>query len=248
MREEWAREWPAIDTSPIDVVARVGRLAHFFDEGINELLSVYGIRREGWDVLASLRRAGPPYRASPTELYRRLMRTSGAMTNRLNRLESAGLIARVPDPADARGRLVELTEAGHRLVERLAPLHLANEGAMLEPLTPAERAELAALLAKILVAFEDAADPHASSGPEDAGRGSEDAGRGPEDAGRGPEDAGRGPEDAGRGPEDAGDWVSGRGRRNAGHARPGQLTSRRRKRQLPTISGITSHSATVVPT
>ena len=154
MRAEWAREWPALETDPIDVVARVGRLAHFFDEGINEVLRVRGIRREGWDVLASLRRAGPPYRASPTELYRRLMRTSGAMTNRLNRLESAGLIARVPDPADARGRLVELTEAGHLLVEELAPLHLANERAMLTPLTAAERAHLATLLAKLLLAFE----------------------------------------------------------------------------------------------
>jgi DNA-binding MarR family transcriptional regulator len=157
VRAEWASEWPALDTEPIDVVARVGRLAHFFDEGINAVLGVYGIRREGWDVLAALRRAGPPYRASPTELYRRLMRTSGAMTNRLNRLESAGLIARVADPADARGRLVELTENGHRLVDELAPLHLANEQTMLTPLTPAERAELAALLAKLLVAFETSA-------------------------------------------------------------------------------------------
>lgn len=154
VRAEWAREWPELQTAPIDIVARVGRLAHFFDEGINEVLRVHGIRREGWDVLASLRRAGPPYRASPTELYRRLMRTSGAMTNRLNRLESAGLIARVPDPTDARGRLVELTAAGHRLVEELAPLHLANERTMLSPLTADEWDELAALLTKLLLAFE----------------------------------------------------------------------------------------------
>jgi len=158
VRAEWAREWPDLDTEPIEVVARVGRLAHLFDERINAVLGIHGIRREGWDVLASLRRGGPPYRASPTELYRRLMRTSGAMTNRLNRLEATGLIARVPDPADARGRLVELTAAGHRVVEELAPLHLANERAMLAPIDPSERAELAALLAKILVAFESADD------------------------------------------------------------------------------------------
>jgi DNA-binding MarR family transcriptional regulator len=154
VRREWAREWPELDTSPIDVVARVGRLARFLDEGLDRVFETRGIRREGWDVLASLRRAGPPYRASPTELYTRLMRTSGAMTNRLRRLEDAGLIARVPDPADARGLLVELTPAGRKLVDELAPLHLANERELLAALSAKERRELAALLAKLLASFE----------------------------------------------------------------------------------------------
>jgi DNA-binding MarR family transcriptional regulator len=109
----------------------------------------------GWEVvLASLRRVGPPYRASPTELYTRLMRTSGAMTNRLRRLEEAGLVARVPDPADARGLLVELTPAGHRLVDELAPLHMANERELLAALSAREQRELASLLAKLLVSLE----------------------------------------------------------------------------------------------
>jgi DNA-binding MarR family transcriptional regulator len=155
VRAEWAREWPDLDTRPIDVVARVGRLARFLDEGMDGLFATRGIRREGWDVLASLRRAGPPYRASPTELYRRLMRTSGAMTNRLRRLEEAGLIARVPDPADARALLVELTPQGHDLVDELAPLHLANERALLAALSAKEQEELTGLLAKLLGPFED---------------------------------------------------------------------------------------------
>lgn len=154
-RAEWATEWPELDTEPIDVVARVGRLARFLDEGMDRVFIPYGIRREGWDVLASLRRAGPPYRMSPTTLYRRLMRTSGAMTNRLHRLESAGLVARVADPDDARGLLVELTAAGHRLIEAVAPLHLANERALIGALTPDEQRDLAVLLAKLLTAFED---------------------------------------------------------------------------------------------
>jgi DNA-binding MarR family transcriptional regulator len=165
VRAEWAREWPELDTGSIDVVARVGRLAHFLDEGMNRVFAAHGIRREGWDVLASLRRAGPPYRASPTMLYRRLMRTSGAMTNRLHRLESAGLIRRVADPGDARGLLVELTDAGHRLVEEVAPVHLANERALLAALTPHEQRRLAALLAKLLTAFE-AARPELTPPPD----------------------------------------------------------------------------------
>jgi DNA-binding MarR family transcriptional regulator len=148
--------WPELDTTPIDVVARVGRLARFFDEGMDRLFETRGIRREGWDVLASLRRAGPPYRASPTELYQRLMRTSGAMTNRLRRLEEAGLIARVPDPADARGLLVELTAKGRHLVDELAPLHMANERGLLAGLTAEEQRELVGLLAKLLAKLESA--------------------------------------------------------------------------------------------
>jgi len=175
VRAEWAREWPELDTEPIDVVARVGRLAHLLDDGLNRVFAPHGIRREGWDVLASLRRAGPPYRTSPTELYRRLMRTSGAMTNRLYRLERAGLIARVPDPQDARSRLVELTSAGHRLVEELAPVHLANERALLAALTVQERRDLAALLAKLLTAFEAEAAARRGGGHR-AGGGSPPAG------------------------------------------------------------------------
>jgi len=162
VRAQWEREWPGLDTSSIEVVARIGRLARFLDEGMDRVFVAHGIRREGWDVLASLRRAGPPYRASPTELYRRLMRTSGAMTNRLHRLERLGLITRVPDPSDARGLLVELTEAGHRLVDEVAPLHMANERALLSSLVPAEQGALADLLAKLLTALESGA---ADAGP-----------------------------------------------------------------------------------
>lgn len=154
VRREWAGEWPDLDTTPIDVVARVGRLARFLDEGLDRVFETRGIRREGWDVLASLRRSGPPYRLSPTDLYTRLMRTSGAMTNRLRRLEAAGLITRVPDPDDARGMLVELTPAGHELVDELAPLHLANERELLAGLSAKERRELAGLLAKLLAKLE----------------------------------------------------------------------------------------------
>jgi DNA-binding MarR family transcriptional regulator len=154
VRALWAKQWPELDTSPIAVVARVGRLARYFDHGMEEVLAAHGLRRESWDALASLRRVGPPYRLSPTELYRGLMRTSGAITNRLRRLESGGLVRRVPDPADGRGMLVELTPKGLELVDRVAPAHVANENRMLAALTPAERDRLADLLRKLLLSFE----------------------------------------------------------------------------------------------
>lgn len=159
MRQLWAKAWPELDTWPIEIVARVGRLARYFDHGMEQVFAGHELRRESWDALASLRRVGPPYRRSPTELYRGLMRTSGAITNRLHRLERAGLIRRVADPADGRGMLVELTGQGRELVDAVAPEHVANERRMLAALTPAEQRTLAGLLRKLLLSFENGAGP-----------------------------------------------------------------------------------------
>lgn len=154
VRDQWATERPDLDTAPVAVVARVGRLARYLDHGLERVLADYGLRRETWDVLASLRRTGAPYRLSPTELYRGLMRTSGAMSNRLRRLEHAGLVRRLIDPADGRGVLVELTDEGRTRVDAAAAAHLDNERGMLDALTPAEQDTLAGLLRKLLLAFE----------------------------------------------------------------------------------------------
>ena len=151
---QWASQAPELDVSPVGIVARVGRLARYLDQGLERVLSERGVRREGWDVLASLRRSGPPYRLSPTDLYLGLMRTSGAMTNRLRRLEEAGLVRRVADPSDARSLLVELTEEGRALVDELAPRHVANERMLIDALSPSEQTQLAGLLAKLLRSFE----------------------------------------------------------------------------------------------
>lgn len=159
MREQWAGEWPELDTFPVAVVARVGRLARYFDHGLERVFTQYGLRREHWDALASLRRAGSPFRLSPTALYRGLMRSSGAMTNRLHRLEADGLIRRVPDPDDGRGLLVELTEKGRSLVDEVAPVHVDNERAMLAALTPVEQRRFADLLRKLLLSFEAEQSP-----------------------------------------------------------------------------------------
>ena len=157
LRAAWAREWPELDTAPVAVVARVGRLAQHLDRGLERVFAQHGLTRESFDVLAALRRAGAPYRLTPTELYRTLMRSSGAMTNRLRRLTDAGLVRRVPDPGDGRVLLVELTPKGRRLFERVAPLHLANEDTLLQPLTAGEREQLATLLRKALRSFEEPA-------------------------------------------------------------------------------------------
>jgi DNA-binding MarR family transcriptional regulator len=164
---EWTRERPTLDLSAVAVVARLGRATRYLDEALDRLFGEHGLNRGSFDVLASLRRAGPPYRRSPTELYRALMRTSGAMTHRLGKLEADGLIRRVPDAEDGRSVLVELTARGRRLVDAIAPAHLENERRLLEPLSQAERIALADLLRKLLLAFEQG---QAAAG-EDRGHG-----------------------------------------------------------------------------
>jgi DNA-binding MarR family transcriptional regulator len=151
---QWSEVRPDLDIAPMAVLARLGRATAYGDAQINEGLAEFGLTRPSWDVLASLRRSGEPYRLSPTALYRGLMRSSGAMTHRLARLEQAGLIRRVADPSDSRGRLVELTPKGLSLVDRVAPLHLENERRLLSPLGASEQRELAALLRKLLASLE----------------------------------------------------------------------------------------------
>jgi DNA-binding MarR family transcriptional regulator len=151
---EWRKEQPRLDTSPIAVVARIGRACALLDRGLNENFARYGLNRTTWDVLAALRRVGAPYRRSPTELYRSLMRTSGGMTHLVDRLEQEGLVERIADPDDRRGLLVALTRKGRALIARVGPSHLETEQRMLAVLTKQEQAELARLLRKLLIGLE----------------------------------------------------------------------------------------------
>ena len=109
----------------------------------------------GWsDILAVLRRAGPPYELNPTELMRASLLSSGGTTKRLDRLAEAGLVQRRPDPNDRRGILVRLTRRGKSLIDRAMPVHLANQERLLAALTRSERRTLEDLLRKLLVSLE----------------------------------------------------------------------------------------------
>jgi DNA-binding MarR family transcriptional regulator len=104
----------------------------------------------GWhDVLATLRRGGPPYQLRPTEFASALMLTSSGTTKRLDRLEQAGMIERRPDPEDRRGTLITLTDAGRALIDAVTEAHLDNERRLVSALTDADRRRLADLLRKL---------------------------------------------------------------------------------------------------
>ena len=147
--EQWQRERPELDHSPIGVVGRVSRLARELDARLEPVYRDHGLE-PGWhDVLATLRRSGPPFRLRASEFSGALMLTSSGITKRLDRLEQAGLIKRDPDPHDRRGVLITLTPAGIELIDSVTEAHMANEARLLSALSEAERDRLAALLRKL---------------------------------------------------------------------------------------------------
>ena len=147
--EQWRRERPEIDHAPIGIVGRISRLAREMEARLEPVYAEHGLE-PGWhDVLATLRRTGPPYQLRPSDFTGSLMLTSSGTTKRLDRLERAGLVERTPDPDDRRGVIITLTEAGHELIDRVTEAHMANEARLLEGLSAREREQLAGLLRKL---------------------------------------------------------------------------------------------------
>lgn len=151
---QWKEERPDLDASPMAIIGRISRLETHFDVRIAEELARFDFGRGEFDVLATLRRSGPPFRLNPKVLSSRLMLSAGAMTNRLDNLEKRGLIRRTPDPSDRRALLIELTKEGKKTIDDAVSRHVANEERMLAALNKKERRELAALLRKLLLSAE----------------------------------------------------------------------------------------------
>jgi DNA-binding MarR family transcriptional regulator len=166
--EQWQRERPDLDVSPTHTLQRITRLSLLQAGSFARVFAPYGISFGEYLVLAALRRAGPPYRMSPTRLFNAVILSSGAMTNRLDGLEAMGLVEREPDATDRRGRLVALTDRGRELVDAAVVDHHENEQWLLSALDAGEREQLAGLLRKLLLSppFREL-DPTANS-PETA--------------------------------------------------------------------------------
>lgn len=151
MKDEWAREYPHLDSNVMATVGALLEAAKRLDKNwLAPFAARFDLQKGEFDVIATLRRAGSPYELTPTDLYERLLLTSSAMTSRLDRLEGAGLIERRPDPADRRGVRVRLTDRGLALIDRIVPLHVANEQAALGALDQDECAQLERLLSKLI--------------------------------------------------------------------------------------------------
>jgi DNA-binding MarR family transcriptional regulator len=146
LRAQWARELPDLDTEGMAVIGRARWISLRLRPEIEAVFARHGIDAGEFDVLSTLRRAGAPYRLTPTELYRTLMISSGGLTDRLTRLEKAGLIRRLPGESDKRSLLVELTKAGREKAEAAFREDMALEKKLLAGLSKVERRQLAELL------------------------------------------------------------------------------------------------------
>ncbi|GLS30652.1 DNA-binding transcriptional regulator, MarR family [Mesorhizobium albiziae] len=153
--EQWRKERPDLDVSPMAVLGRLSQASFVIArDRLNPLFARFGLQSGEFDVLATLRRSGPPFALTPTALYEATMVTSGAMTNRLDRLEKTGLIARGPHPEDRRGVIVQLTEKGRALIDEAVTAHVENEHQVLAALAQEERETLAKLLEKLIRSLE----------------------------------------------------------------------------------------------
>jgi len=151
-QEEWQRERPDIDANVMALAGRLLEATHLLERNwFLPLAAQFELHQGEFDVIATLRRSGNPYAMTPTDLHEGLMLSSGAMTSRLDRLERKGLIERVPSPNDRRSTLVRLTPAGLALIDKLLPLHVANEQQAMASLSQKEQAQLDGLLAKLIV-------------------------------------------------------------------------------------------------
>ena len=152
--ESWKDALPGVDLTVEGLVDRVLMLGKLFVRSQGETLRALGVGWPEWQVVRALRLTGAPYRLSPGQLAERSKLSSGAMTNRLDRLEEAGLVKRLPDPADRRALEVELTPAGREMWDRFIELQAAKESQIAATLDAREQAQLNDLLRRLMLAFE----------------------------------------------------------------------------------------------
>ena len=140
--EQWKRERPDLDCTPMGPFGRLKRCALLLEPRIEAAFLRHDLVRWEFDMLATLRRAGAPFILSPTQLFSTLMITSGTMTHRLKALEKRGFITRLPNPEDARSMLVALTPVGRERIDEAVETHVDNERQLLAGLSDSERLQL----------------------------------------------------------------------------------------------------------
>lgn len=152
--EQWRQARPDLDVSAMGPIGRLSRIFHHNARQMGKTFSEHGLNAAGFDVLATLRRAGPPYALSPGELMASMMITSGTMTNRIDQLAKQGLVTRTIDPNDARRAVVKLTQQGFDLIDAAVADHVKTQKALLAVLSEEEIAALDRGLRKLLAAAE----------------------------------------------------------------------------------------------
>lgn len=144
---QWRRARPELDPSPMAVFGRIARVFIRQRDVQARVFEPHGLTTAAFDLLANLRRSGPPHRKTASSLAASSMITTGGTTLRMDSLEAAGLIRRVRDTNDRRVVYAELTPKGFEVADRVIEDHLAMEHEILARLAPDEAQRLAELLA-----------------------------------------------------------------------------------------------------
>lgn len=163
--QQWHTERPELDASPMGVVGRLQRASRLIERGLNEIFSRHNLQPSEFDFLATLRRSGPPYQLTAGALTDSAMVTSGAITNRIDRLASKGLVARETDPNNRRSVIITLTDNGWTLIDTVLSDHVDNLKRLLGSLNADDQQQLATLLRTLLIGLGDvpAQQPHATT-------------------------------------------------------------------------------------
>lgn len=151
---QWADEKPDLDTQPMAIMGRLMRIAKYMESEVAELHKRYDLKLGEFDVLATLRRSGTPFRLTPSELINSMMLTSGAMTNRLDKLEAKSLISRQHSKEDRRSVTVELTQEGLKLIDQIIEEHVGVQTQLVAGLSHEQQTELNVLLKHWLAQYE----------------------------------------------------------------------------------------------
>jgi DNA-binding MarR family transcriptional regulator len=151
---QWHRERPDLDVRPMGLIGRLMRVARHLSREMEKTFAAHGLNRACFDVLATLRRSGPPYALSPGDLMAATMVTSGTVTNRVDQLEKAGLVVRTPSPEDGRSVLISLTDKGFAVADAAVTAHVETQARLTSMLSNDDWAALDAVLRRYLTALE----------------------------------------------------------------------------------------------
>lgn len=152
--DEWRSERPDLDPWPSGITARLQRLSGAFLRDAEASLEPLGLTWEAFSVIVTLRRVGEPFELCPSDLLREGLLTSGAVTNRIDRVERLGLVERRPDPNDRRSIIVRLTPAGKQLADAAIGVHFSRDEELLSTLSSSELSQLSGILSKLLFSIE----------------------------------------------------------------------------------------------
>ncbi|MFZ9052972.1 MarR family transcriptional regulator [Gammaproteobacteria bacterium] len=151
--DQWSAERPELDTASLGVVIRVMALHRSFSRDATKALEPLELELWEYDVLSALRRQGQPFALAASRLALETDLSTGAMTNRIDRLETRGLVRRLPDKLDRRGVLVRLTSQGQKVIDTAIQCRLDAARNSLQALSPAEQKQLANLLRTVILSI-----------------------------------------------------------------------------------------------